>query len=307
MSRTHLIIALVLVATFLLGISIYWFASPAPVPPAEPPPAPPSGLPPAPTEAPTSTSATIGQSVEGRAIHAHTYGTGETDLLFVGGIHGGYEWNSILLAYEAMDLFAEDPAAIPDNVTVHIIPNLNPDGLYAATGLTGHFVVSDITDYSMHETGEGRFNANDVDLNRNFDCKWEPESTWRGRSVSAGTGPFSEPEAAALRDYVTTTDPAAVVFWHSRANNVYASECVEGVLPETITLMNTYADAAGYGAVETFDAYPITGDAEGWLASLGIPAVTVELATRTSPEWERNQAAIEALLAAYAEDGMLAR
>lgn len=253
------------------------------------------------TPTPTTTRAIIGRSVEGRSLEAYTFGTGETDLLFVGGIHGGYEWNSILLAWEMIDHFGSDPSEIPSNVTVHIIPVLNPDGLFAATGIEGKFSATDITNNDMHATGKGRMNAHEVDLNRNFDCKWAPKSTWKGKEVSAGTAAFSEPEAAALRDYVTTHDPRAVVFWHSQANNVYASECENGVLPETLTLMNTYAKAGGYGAVPAFTAYPITGDAEGWLASLGIPAVTVELEGRTSSEGERNLAGTTAVLQLYAE------
>src|SRR3989344_8041800 len=48
----------------------------------------------------------IGTSVQGRKIEAYTYGNGDTNLLFVGGIHGGYEWNSVLLAYQFMDYLA---------------------------------------------------------------------------------------------------------------------------------------------------------------------------------------------------------
>lgn len=241
----------------------------------------------------------IGHSVENREIISYRFGEGETDLLFVGGVHGGYEWNSTLLAYEMIEHFKKNESEIPENITIHIIPNLNPDGLFKATGLEGEFTVSEITDYEMHTTGEGRFNANNVDLNRNFDCKWAPESSWKGQTVSAGTEPFSEPEAAALRDYVNLINPSAVLFWHSKANNVYASECEEGVLPETITLMNTYARAANYGAVPSFDAYPVTGDAEGWLASIGIPAVTIEMEGRVTTEWERNLAGTEAVLEHY--------
>ena len=97
------------------------------------------------------------------------------------------------------------------------------------------------------------------------------------------------------------TGPEGVVFWHSRANNVYASECEEGILPLTLELMSAYAQAADYGEVPVFDAYPITGDAEGWLASIGIPAVTVELETRDSTEWLRNKAGVEATLELYRE------
>ena len=243
--------------------------------------------------------ATIGRSVEGRSIEAYTYGTGETHLLFVGGIHGGYEWNSVLLAYAFIDHLGANPEALPENLSVTVIPALNPDGLYKVTGIEGRFAVADVSETGP--VGTGRFNANGVDLNRNFDCKWQPEGTWRGNVVSAGAAPFSEPEAAALRDYVLTVSPEAVVFWHSQADAVYASECEDGILPETLAVMDTYARAAGYTAVDAFDAYPVTGDAEGWLASIGIPSISVELASHESVEWNRNRAGIEALLARYGE------
>ncbi|MCB9814540.1 hypothetical protein H6784_03935 [Candidatus Nomurabacteria bacterium] len=248
---------------------------------------------------PTTTKSTIGTSVENRKIEAYTFGTGDDNLLFVGGMHGGYEWNSILLAYDMADYLESHPEQIPSNITIHIIPDLNPDGLYLATGLEGKFSATDIPNNSMHSSGIGRFNSRDVDLNRNFACKWAPESSWRGKTVSAGSSAFSEPEAATLRDYVTTIKPKSVVFWHSQANNVYASECENGVLPETLALMRAYSTAGNYGAVPVFNAYPITGDAEGWLASIGIPAVTVELETRTSVEWERNLAGTKAVLQIY--------
>ena len=240
----------------------------------------------------------IGTSVEGRSIEAYSYGSGEAHLLFVGGIHGGYEWNSVLLAYAFMDHLAAYPEIVPEGVTISIIPSLNPDGVYDVIGKEGRFALTDVP-ADEGPTGNGRFNANGVDLNRNFACKWQPESTWRGNTVSAGTAAFSEPEAAALRDYVLKTNPETVVFWHSQSNAVYASECENGILPGTRTAMNLYANAAGYPTVDVFDAYPITGDAEGWLASIGIPAITVELSTHQTLEWEKNLAGFSALVNQY--------
>jgi len=239
----------------------------------------------------------IGTSVEGRKINAYTFGQGTTHLLFVGGIHGGYEWNSVLLSYKLIDYFETHPEIIPKTVKVTIIPSINPDGVYAVTQKEGRFTAEDIP--STTSEGLGRFNANDVDLNRNFDCKWKSESTWKGKVVSAGKEPFSEPEAMTLRDFVTTQKPSAVIFYHSQANAVYASECEDGVLPETLTLMKLYANAAEYKAIEAFDAYEVTGDAEGWLASINIPAITVELKTHTSLDWEKNILGVQALLHEY--------
>lgn len=281
-----LLVAVLFAGIVIVGIAIWWTLNRPAV-----------AVPPQPTNStelvPTITQETsnpqlIGSSVEGRPIESYTFGSGETDLLFVGGVHGGYEANSIRLAEAMIDEFQTKPELVPANITVHIIPVLNPDG-YAKylDPVTNH------TDSAM------RFNANSVDLNRNFGCKWAPESSWRGQTVSAGTAAFSEPEAVALRDYVSKTTPDAAIFWHSQANNVYGSECEEGVLTSTLTLMNTYATAGSYGAVPAFDAYPITGDAEGWLASIGIPAVTVELETRDSIEWTRNIAGTLAVMELY--------
>ncbi|HEX9722024.1 MAG TPA: M14 family metallopeptidase [Candidatus Paceibacterota bacterium] len=240
----------------------------------------------------------IGSSVQGRDIEAYAYGNGGTHVAFVGGIHGGYEWNSVLLAYEFMDYLQENPNAVPNNITVSVIPNANPDAVFIIIGREGRFELSNVP---SGDKSAARFNANNVDLNRNFDCKWQPQSTWRGAVVSAGTAPFSEPEAKAIRDFVLEHRPDAVVFWHSQANAVYASECENGILPETLDIMRAYAGAAGYQAIKKFDAYEITGDAEGWLALLGIPAITVEFSTHETIEWQRNLAGIEALLEHYAE------
>jgi predicted deacylase len=242
---------------------------------------------------------TIGLSVEGRKIEVYTYGSGENHLLFVGGIHGGYEWNSVLLAYQFMDYLNTYPEIIPKNITVTVIPSANPDGVYKVINKEGKFTALDVSVTSNLPAGTGRFNNNGVDLNRNFDCKWQATSTWRQKIVSAGTAAFSEPEAKAIQKFIIANNPEAVIFWHSQSNAVYASECKNGILPETLNIMNTYSKASGYPAISTFDSYEITGDAEGWLSSINIPAITVELKTHEGIEWDKNIAGILALFDYY--------
>ncbi|MFA6519619.1 MAG: M14 family metallopeptidase [Candidatus Paceibacterota bacterium] len=239
----------------------------------------------------------IGKSVEGRAIDSYTYGTGTTRLGFVGGMHGGYEWNSVLLAYDLMNYLTAHPESIPANLSITVIPDANPDGVYKVLGAEGRFTIADVpTGTSLVP---GRFNADAVDLNRNFACNWQATSTFLGKVTSAGTAPFSEPEARAIRDFVLANSPKAMVFLHSKSGAVYASECNGGILPKTLEIMKVYARAAGYRAITVFDAYKITGDAEGWLASIGIPAITVELTTHETVEWERNLSGIKALFEYY--------
>ena len=235
----------------------------------------------------------IGYSVAGRALTAYTFGTGTTSVVFVGGIHGGYEWNSELLAYTLVDYLKLNPQIIPKNLSVTVIPSANPDGLYKVTGKEGTFTMADVK--TNLPLGTGRFNNNEVDLNRNFACSWQATSTWQNKKVSAGTSVFSEPEARTIRDFILQVKPAAVVFFHSQSNAVYASACGNGILPGTLAIMNTYSLAAGYQAVKTFDSYVVTGAAEDWLASINIPAITVELKTHETVEWDKNLAGIKAL------------
>jgi hypothetical protein len=148
---------------------------------------------------------------------------------------------------------------------------------------------------------DGRFNANGVDLNRNFDCEWQSEGTWQTRTVDGGDAPFSEPAAAAIRDYVRSNEPAAVVAYYSAAGGVYSSSCRNGILPDTAALTNAYANAAGYPAYEEFDFYEITGDMVNWLAKNDIPGISVLLSDHESPEWSKNRAGVEAVLEYYAE------
>ncbi len=244
---------------------------------------------------PTSVVKIVGSSVEGRPIEAYSFGNGEQHLVFVGGIHGGYEWNSVLLAYSFIDYLKTHPEIIPENLTINVLPSVNPDAVYKVTNKEGRFVSSDLTSDSK-VLSSARFNAHDVDLNRNFDCAWQPKSTWQSKTVSAGTAPFSEPEARAVKDFMLKYRPSAVVFWHSQANGVFASACDAEPLVETLSIMDTYSRASKYPAIKTFDAYVVTGAAEDWLASIKIPAITVELKTHEGIDWTQNLAGSIALI-----------
>jgi len=242
----------------------------------------------------------IGTSVENRDITAYHYGTGDKEILFVGGIHGGYEWNTVLVAYELMDYLEANPTAIPENVKVTVIPVLNPDGLNKIVGTDGRFTKADVPT-SLAATVPGRFNANDVDLNRNFECDWQSTGTWQNTTVSGGSKVFSEPESQAIRNYITAHTVTAAVVWYSAAGGVFASNCHNGVLPETSALTDIFAKASGYKAYDSFDFYTITGDMVNWLAKNNIPAISILLTTHDGVEWDKNKAGVDALLKHYAQ------
>lgn len=247
------------------------------------------------TAAPDLAIATvIGHSAEGRPIVSYRLGQGSTHIVLVGGIHGGYEWNTILLAYRILDYFLANPEDVPQPVSLHIIPSANPDGQHAVTNKIGRFVKTDV----ISDTVPGRFNGNGVDLNRNWDCQWQPTGLWQARGVSGGDRPFSEPESQALGRFLLELKPAAVLFFHSEAEGVYAAGCPETDLA-SYELSVVYGLAAGYPIYGPFQYYPVTGDAGSWLVTQGIPSITVELTTHEDLDWLQNLRGILALLASH--------
>ncbi len=246
------------------------------------------------------TKTVLGTSVEGRNITAYQFGEGNKEVLFVGGIHGGYEWNTVLVAYEFMDWLKANPEAIPANLKVTVVPVMNPDGLNKTVGTAERFTKADVP-ATQAETVSGRFNANNVDLNRNFDCDWQATGKWQNTNVSGGTGAFSEPESLAIKNYVDANNPVGAVVWYSSAGGVFSSNCHNGVSAETLNLTNDFAKASGYPAYKEFNFYEITGDMVNWLAKENIPAISVLLTDHQNTEWSKNEAGIKAVFSHFAE------
>ncbi len=246
----------------------------------------------------------IGHSVEGRPITGRRFGTGDRHILVYGGIHGGYEWNTVLLAKRLIAHYTQNPDALPPAVTLSVIPCANPDGLSRILRHTPPGQAAPHTNprLSPPQSEPGRFNAREVDLNRNWDHRWQPTSYWGTQEVNAGSRPFSEPETRALRDYILAEQPSAVIAYHSAAGLLTYGGRRTG-WPPAQNLAQAYADASGYrlpsGTAPAFP-YPITGSAAGYCRTQGIPHLTVELTGRFEPEVPRNLRALQAVIQAIA-------
>jgi hypothetical protein len=206
----------------------------------------------------------------------YRYGMGSEILLLVGGIHAGFEANTVRLLEDLQTHFSENPGDIQPEMTLILIPALNVDGLEYGRVL------------------RGRFNGNGVDLNRNWGCGWSEEAVFQEETVNPGAEPFSEPETRALGSLIERTRPAAVIFYHAAANGVFAGSCPqESSMSDD--LGQIYGQASGYPFGGVFGDYTVTGSAPAWVNSIGIPALDVELATADGTEFTRNLNAILAV------------
>jgi hypothetical protein len=244
-------------------------------------PAPPAASPtPTPTVTPPFAEGpfTIGYSVQQRPIMAYRLGRGPIARALIGGLHGGYEWNTVALMTEMIAYVMTHADMIPEQVTLYIVPVANPDGLAAGT-----------------DRVEGRPNAHQVDLNRNWNYQWQMTATHGTRPVSAGQRPFSEPETIALRDFLIEHQVEAVVVYHSAFAAVFSGAGI--TTSRTVELAQLLAEATGYRyAPEGVPGQTTTGNTIDWLTANGVAAVEVELTNHDDLDWEQNLSGLRAFL-----------
>ena len=101
--------------------------------------------------------------------------------LLIGGIHGDEAATVVLLESFVQKYLAEG------GQPVVVIPLANPDS----------------------HARNSRYNANGVDINRNFGFNWQAESV-----EPSGSAPWSEPETRALHDFILGLQPARIVSLH---------------------------------------------------------------------------------------------
>lgn len=144
-----------------------------------------------------------GRSAEGRPLWAVRVGDGPLRVLYVANLHAmEFIGSEVVLAL--LERLVDDPMP---GIEAWLIPFANPDGRVRAEVNAAN--------------GRRRFvrhNGRGVDLNRNFAVGFRADY-WMHRLIPAlynpGAEPFSEPEAAALRDLCATHPPGRAISFHA--------------------------------------------------------------------------------------------
>lgn len=226
--------------------------------------------------------AIIGFSLAGRPIEAYTFGRGEKQYLIVAGIHGGYEGNTIALANELITYIIANPDVIPEDVTLYIIRNMNPDGEARSNDV------------------DGRVNNNDVDLNRNFPsdnwvADWDRDGCWIYRPTTGGLYGGSEPETRSVMSFIGSHKIKAMISYHSAALGVFPG----GVPWEEPSkrLAGKLSKITGYPYPPIDTGCEYTGTLADWAVENGVgAAVDMELRDHKNTDFKENLEALKLLM-----------
>ena len=222
----------------------------------------------------------IGYSIEGRPLQLYTFGKGEHERMIVAGIHGGDEWNTVTLANQLIRYVDQNPDVVPENITLYILPNLNPDGEARAHNKYGHV------------------NGNGVDLNRNFPVNWQKDwdrsGCWNSLSTSGGTEPASEVESQVLINFIETHNIEVLISYHSAALGIFP-----GGLPweaDSIRLAGSIAAVSSYPFPPIDTGCTYSGTLADYAVSKGIAAVDLELTNHFDSDFDQNRDVLSVLL-----------
>lgn len=199
-----------------------------------------------------------GQSYLGRDLVCVRIGdeAAEKSLLITFAVHG-FEGESdhdgrylVEMAERLIAHYDEHPEELRGHA-LYVIPCVNPDGV--EEGVT--------------EDGFGRMNAQEIDINRDFDSDWKYRNTARYRT---GDAPFATPEARAVKDLMEKISPTYGVDVHGWINGVYGTKA----------LARCFRNAFGF----KHRAYQSGGKLSQWMQDHTEAAVLVELPSRPSRE-----------------------
>ncbi len=247
---------------------------------------------------------TIGQSVENRNIYILKFGKGPRKVFICGGTHA-CEWITVPVLVkwvkEICELYNSRSFAYSRSIeelferaTIHILPMLNPDGIELQ--LKG--ACPNKTNYqSLIKWNNGRVdfskwkaNIRGVDLNRNFNAKWEickkteKEEGIRGPwlELYSGEYPESEPETKAIADYTRQGDFDIVLSYHSQGEEIYWS--YDGIeVSGAREIGDKFARASGYllGVPDPLASY---GGYKDWfIKEFKKPGYTIECGLGENP------------------------
>lgn len=277
----------------ILPVTTPMTATPYPTYTYTPSPIPQTGLVPSSTPIPSSTSpptptpmlvfgnpAIIGYSVLGRPLEVYTFGSGSNERMIIAGIHGGNEYNTILLANKLIRHLAAHPEIIPPEVKLFILPSLNPDG--------------EARSHDMY----GRANQNGVDLNHNWPAFWKANwsraGCWHYLTLSGGSAPASEPETQALMSFLISHHVQALISYHSAAMGIFPG----GIPPDanSLKLAAAVAEVSDYPYPPIDTGCDMSGALVDWASVQGIAALDVELTDHEHTDFQQNLKILEVLL-----------
>jgi len=250
----------------------------------------------------------IGKSASGADIMMIKLGTGDKKVFISGGWHGD-EWISALFLTRHIEsiLLNRDSDMQWDellkNVTLYIVPMVNPDGCEIAVHGTdvNSFLLDAIEKLRPPEfsLSSWRANAQGIDPNKQYPINWESlRYSLRNNPPPRGTAgeePLRAPESQAIYQFTLANDIKAVFCYHTQGQVIYWDTYPTEETDMMRSVANEYAKVSNYSLID--DQSNFAGGYRDWfVVQYQRPGLTIEIGVGDNPLplsdfeeiWQRN-------------------
>ena len=246
----------------------------------------------------------LGDTIMGRPICAAVFGHGKTEYLYISGHHGS-EWITGLcllrFLYELCEahrvkrrIHGTDTDYIMREKRLVVVPLLNVDG----AELQQHGIEENnpLKERILRMNGEStdfthwQANVRGVDLNHNYNAGWieykaiEAENGIENGAPTkySGPSPESEPECAAVCNYLRNHNVRSLISLHTQGEEIYFSSlqsCPVGAR----SVANRMAQMTGYKISAPSGSAAYGGLIDWFIAEYDRPAFTLECGKGENP------------------------
>jgi g-D-glutamyl-meso-diaminopimelate peptidase len=214
----------------------------------------------------------IGYSIFGQPIHALSIGGGRRGVM-VNASHHANEWITTLLLTRFVQEHANE---ISGDITLSLIPMVNPDGVYM---LTNGWVKND-----------WKANARGVDLNANYPAGWEKAREIKkalgygqpGPKGYVGKYPLSEPESRAMAAFTQYMGFDLSISLHTQGEEIYW-RYGDFIPPGARDTAKRLAQAGGYLLEDAPDESSHAGYKDWFIQTFNKPGFTLECGLGENP------------------------
>lgn len=255
----------------------------------------------------------IAQTADKRNIYKISIGTGPKKVLFYGGVKGtDYMTSQLLMKQAEYYLYYADTGTLKGvkysdllkNITIDIIPMLNPDGIAIAQGGAGILTNSEKRDfvagifytdrdYGYSDTKKNVYydfwqaNANGVDISLNFPIGFNEINTLKAPSARGykGASALSEVESRTLSDIIDREDYCCIIGYNVEGNCVsHISDIKDEQLTEKgRKFAVAVSDFTGYLCTGETQSYMYYGGPLLYCIKNGETAVEIGISDETAP------------------------